>query len=83
MASDMPQWHKVDQHTFETEIVPAGRPAVLKGVVDDWPLVAATLRCFRPGSAPSGSSNSSTSCSKVTVTRARTSRLKAAACWGR
>jgi len=39
MASDIPQWHKVDQHTFETEIVPARRPAVLKGLVADWPLV--------------------------------------------
>lgn len=32
----------VDRARFETEIVPAGRPVVLKGLVADWPLVAAT-----------------------------------------
>ena len=39
MASEIPQWHNVDQHRFDTEIVPAGRPAVLRGLVADWPLV--------------------------------------------
>ena len=39
MATDIPQWHQVDQRTFDAEIVAAGRPAVLKGLVADWPLV--------------------------------------------
>jgi hypothetical protein len=39
MASEIPHWHDVDPHTFMTEILPAGRPAVLKGLVADWPLV--------------------------------------------
>ena len=33
--------HGVDRARFEAEIVPAGRPAVLKGLVADWPVVRA------------------------------------------
>jgi hypothetical protein len=39
MATDIPQWTKVDRRLFESEILPAGRPAVLKGVANHWPLV--------------------------------------------
>src|ERR1700730_12950821 len=35
----IPAWRNVDQHLFETQILPAGRPAVFKGAVDNWPLV--------------------------------------------
>lgn len=34
-------YHGVDRARFETEIVPAGRPAVLRGLVADWPIVQA------------------------------------------
>jgi len=34
-------YHGVDRARFETEIVPAGRPAVLRGLVADWPIVRA------------------------------------------
>ena len=59
MPTDIPQWSKVDRRLFESEILPAGRPAVLKGAADHWPLVqrrtdsaaAITdyLRAFNPG----------------------------------
>ena len=35
----IPEWHGVDRRTFHDEIVPLGRPAVLRGVVRDWPSV--------------------------------------------
>lgn len=35
------EFHHVDRHLFEQEIVPAGRPAVLRGLCSDWPLVEA------------------------------------------
>ena len=34
----------VTRERFEREIVPAGRPVVLKGLVGDWPIVAAARR---------------------------------------
>ncbi|CAN5304622.1 cupin-like domain-containing protein [soil metagenome] len=37
----VPVNHGVDRARFEAEIVPAGRPAVLKGLVADWPAVKA------------------------------------------
>ena len=59
MPTDIPQWTRVDRDLFEREILPAGRPAVFKGVADHWPLVqrradsaaAITeyLRAFNPG----------------------------------
>lgn len=33
------EWRNVDARTFRGEIVPADRPAVLKGLVKDWPAV--------------------------------------------
>lgn len=39
MSMEIPEWRNVDRRVFETEILPAGRPAVLKGVADHWPLV--------------------------------------------
>lgn len=35
------EYHGVDRARFEGEIVPAGRPAVLRGLVADWPIVRA------------------------------------------
>jgi len=35
------EFHDVDRERFETEIVPRGRPAVLRGLVADWPPVRA------------------------------------------
>jgi len=34
MPMDIPEWRNVDRHLFETQILPAGRPAVFKGAVD-------------------------------------------------
>jgi hypothetical protein len=39
MPTDIPQWRNVDRRLFEREILPAGRPAVFKGVANHWPLV--------------------------------------------
>ena len=39
MATDIPQWRNVDQQVFDAEIVAARKPAVMKGLVADWPLV--------------------------------------------
>ena len=36
-----PEFHGVGRARFEDEIVPAGRPAVLRGFVAHWPIVAA------------------------------------------
>src|SRR5437762_13712468 len=33
------EWHDVDAATFREEIVPAYRPAVLRGLVAQWPAV--------------------------------------------
>lgn len=41
MATPLPEFHHVDRARFEAEIVPAGRPAVLRGLVAEWPLVVA------------------------------------------
>ena len=37
----VPVFHGVDRTRFEADIVPAGRLAVLKGLVADWPIVKA------------------------------------------
>ncbi|MFN7236226.1 MAG: cupin-like domain-containing protein, partial [Brevundimonas sp.] len=37
----LPRLRGVDRARFEAEIVPAGRPVVLEGLVADWPAVAA------------------------------------------
>ena len=39
MSSEIRQWRDVDRRLFEAEILPAGEPAVLKGVAGSWPLV--------------------------------------------
>lgn len=42
------EWRNVDLRTFREEIIPCDRPAVLKGLVADWPVVAAkTPRALR------------------------------------
>jgi len=39
MSSEIRSWRNVDRQIFEAEILPAARPAVLRGLVSDWPLV--------------------------------------------
>lgn len=38
------QWRNVDLKTFRNEIVPRDRPAVLKGLVEHWPIVRASAQ---------------------------------------
>jgi hypothetical protein len=40
-ARPVATWHDVDAAIFANEILPLGRPAVLKGVARDWPIVTA------------------------------------------
>ena len=35
------EWHNVDLQTLSEEVIPRDRPAVLKGLVKDWPIVRA------------------------------------------
>ena len=35
----IPEWHDVDDHVFREEIISQYRPAVLRGFVNDWPVV--------------------------------------------
>lgn len=37
----MREWRDVDSHTFREQILPLGQPALLKGLVRDWPAVRA------------------------------------------
>ena len=37
----VPEFQDIDRERFEREIVPAGKPAVLRGLVKDWPAVRA------------------------------------------
>ena len=39
-----PHYYDVDAGRFRNEILPAGKPAILKGLVADWPAVAAGRR---------------------------------------
>lgn len=41
MPRPVPEFRDVDRARFEREIVPGGRPALLRGLVADWPIVAA------------------------------------------
>ncbi|QYE37094.1 cupin-like domain-containing protein (plasmid) [Polymorphobacter sp. PAMC 29334] len=41
MPTPVAEYHAVDRARFEAEIVPAGRPAVLRGLIDSWQLLAA------------------------------------------
>ena len=36
------EWNRVDRAVFENEILPANRPAVLRGLLQDWPAVKAS-----------------------------------------
>lgn len=38
---EIENWHNVDRAVFENEILPSNRPAVLKGLLRDWPVVQA------------------------------------------
>jgi hypothetical protein len=38
------EWQNVTQEMFETVIVPRGEPAVLRGLIADWPATSATRR---------------------------------------
>lgn len=38
------QWHNVNAETLRNEIIPLDRPAVLKGLVHDWPIVRASAQ---------------------------------------
>ncbi|NJC33381.1 hypothetical protein GGR88_000855 [Sphingomonas jejuensis] len=40
----MPEWRGTTRAAFDAEVVAAGRPAVLRGIVSDWPAVAAARR---------------------------------------
>lgn len=40
----IPDWHDVGDHTFRSEIVSRYRPAVLRGFVKNWPVVAQALK---------------------------------------
>lgn len=39
-----PQWHDVDLKTLREEIIARDRPAVIKGLVKDWPIVRAAAQ---------------------------------------
>lgn len=39
-----PEWRNVDQRTLRNEIIPRDRPAVLKSVAADWPIVRAAAQ---------------------------------------
>jgi hypothetical protein len=41
------EWRNVDAKMFRNEIVSQGRPAILKGLVADWPAVKAAARSAR------------------------------------
>jgi len=38
------EWHDVDRETFQTEIIPLNKPAVIKSLVRDWPAVQQAAR---------------------------------------
>lgn len=42
--SPIPEYHCVDRAKFEREIIPAGRPAVLRSLLKHWPVVQAALQ---------------------------------------
>ena len=41
------EWHDADLATFKNEILPLNQPAVLKGLLQDWPAVRAGLKSNR------------------------------------
>ncbi len=47
MTSTLPEiasFYDINKTTFEAEIVPAGQPAILRGLVANWPVVAAARK---------------------------------------
>jgi hypothetical protein len=40
-VNPVPEYHGIDRTRFEAEIVPAARPAILRGLVSDWPAAQA------------------------------------------
>jgi hypothetical protein len=36
----LPEWHRVDRARFESEVIPANEPAILRGLAAHWPAVA-------------------------------------------
>ncbi|MEM9401364.1 MAG: cupin-like domain-containing protein [Pseudomonadota bacterium] len=38
------EWHNVDQATFVSEILPTHQPAILRGLLSEWPVVRAGLQ---------------------------------------
>lgn len=40
MLPSVPEYENIDRETFENTIVPAGRPAVLRNQVSNWPMVS-------------------------------------------
>ncbi len=49
--SSVEVWYDVDRATFENEIQPLGKPAILKGLVNSWPIVAASQDSPRSAAA--------------------------------
>src|SRR5690606_30198050 len=43
-ARNIPEWQGVDRERFLNEILPQNRPAVLRGLVSDWPAVAEGMK---------------------------------------
>jgi len=39
-----PEWRNVDLKTLRGEIIPRDRPAVLKGLVEHWPIARASAQ---------------------------------------
>jgi len=42
------EYHDVDRERFEREILPTGEPAVVRGLISDWPIVQAAMRGDEP-----------------------------------
>lgn len=40
----IPEWYDVDEATFHNDIAPLCKPAILKGLVSDWPSVKASIQ---------------------------------------
>jgi Cupin-like domain len=64
MTATVPEYRNVDRGLFEREIVPGGRSAILRGLVADWPVVAAasesaeSLATYLRGHATDGAAES-------------------------
>ncbi|MBJ7509813.1 MULTISPECIES: cupin-like domain-containing protein [Brevundimonas] len=47
MTHVIPVYSNVSRDVFETQIVPTGRPAIMRGLVSNWPMVSLGLRSHR------------------------------------